>query len=446
MTCQIARPSAVCWKHGAIGALSAVILIAGNVSGQSKANGSVYGGFGIGERRSIYTSQAQGMGVIGVATFTPGYLNVANPGAFSDQVFTRFSGGLDFTSVQSTDASSQSSTSAGGSLGALQFGFPIMIRKLGFAASYGPYTNAGYRATTIGRLDEENDEPATLFNTNYEGDGGLQEANFGFGYKILPGLSIGVSGSALWGIIEDAVRTEYGNVSSFVVSSNQRVATRMSGFTGTFGFVARTSRLFGESDVLTLGGSFVLPANLSGARTQLINQGLTLSDTVGTAINAEAKVPLRVLAGFSYAPGSHWLVVADGYYEPWSKFESNLVFRGYRPGKPATYNDAFRIGIGAQYIPAGSDPFAGKLARTALRLGLFMDQAYAAPEENYSLVTYGVSAGLSIPTALPGTYLDLAGQVGTRGESQGLLVKDLLYKLSVTLNFGERWFLQRRLR
>ncbi len=446
MTRRIAKLLTTGWRWQAIVAILAFFLTAGNALGQSKANGSVYGGFGIGERRSVYSSQAQGMGVIGVGTFTPGYLNVVNPGAFSDQVFTRFSGGLDFTGVKSTDASSQSSTSAGGNIGALQFGFPIMMRKLGFVASYGTYTNAGYRATTIGRLDEENGEPATLFETNHEGDGGLQEASAGFGYKVLPGLSIGVSGTALWGIIEDAVRTEYGSVSNFVSSSNQRVTTRLSGFTSALGFVARAPRVLGESDVLTFGGSFVLPASLTGARTQLVNQGLTLSDTIGVAVDAEATVPLRVLAGFTYAPGAHWLIIADGSYEPWSNFESNLVFRGYQPDQPSTYNDAFRLGIGAQFIPAGSDPFAGKLSRTALRFGLFMDRAYAVPAENYSLVTYGVSGGLSIPTALPGTYLDLAGQIGTRGESQGLLVKDLLYRLSITLNFGERWFVRRRLR
>lgn len=446
MTDSAFMQSEAALRRLAVFAFLAAFLLPGDATSQSRSNGSVYGGFGIGERRSILTSQAQGMGVIGVGLFTPGYLNVANPGAFSDQVFTRFAAGLDFTGVQSTDALNQSSTSAGGNIGALQFGFPIMIRKLGFAASYGPYTNAGYRATTLGRLEEEGGEPGTVYETNYEGDGGIQEATIGFGYRIVPGFSIGVSGSALWGIIEDAVRTEYANLTNFVSSSSQRVTTRLSGFTGAVGFVARTPRLLGDSDVLTVGASFVFPTNLNGARTALVNQGLTLSDTVGTTINAEVSVPLRVLAGLTFAPGNHWLFVVDGSYEPWSTFESTIPFRGYDPDKPGTYNDAFRVAVGAQYIPAGSDPFAGKFARTAIRFGLFMDQAYAVPKENYSLVTYGFSAGLSFPTSIPATYVDLAGQIGTRGESQGVLVKDLLYKVSITLNFGERWFIQRRLR
>jgi hypothetical protein len=104
------------------------------------------------------------------------------------------------------------------------------------------------------------------------------------------------------------------------------------------------------------------------------------------------------------------------------------------------------LGLGVQFIPAGSDPFASKLARTALRFGLFTEQAYASPQDDYDLVTYGLAGGLSLPTAIPGTYLDISGQIGTRGESEGLLVKDLLYRISVTLNFGERWFIQRRLR
>ncbi|MFC2085619.1 hypothetical protein ACFLRO_00240 [Bacteroidota bacterium] len=429
-----------------IGGLGLLVLVSGEATSQSRASGSVYGGFGIGERRSIYSSQAQGMGVLGVGLFTPAYLNLSNPGAYSDQVFTRFAGGMDFTGVRSTDAASQSSTSASGNIGSIQFGFPIMTRKLGFAASYGPYTNAGYRATTFGVLESDGSEPGTLYETNFEGSGGIQEANFGFGYKFSRGFSIGVSGSALWGITGDAVRTEYGNVSDFVSSAKQRVSTRLNGFTGSAGFVLRSPRVFGSNDVLTFGGSFVLPTSLSGARTQFVNQGLTLSDTVGAAIDIEANIPMRIQAGITYTPNQKWLIAADGRYEPWSTFEGNRVFRGYDPNKPAVYNDAYRIGIGAQFIAAGNDPFAGKLARTALRFGFFTERAYAAPQTNYKLVTYGLSGGLSIPTALPGTYLDLAGQIGTRGESQGILVKDLLYKISVTLNFGERWFIQRRLR
>jgi len=47
---------------------------------------------------------------------------------------------------------------------------------------------------------------------------------------------------------------------------------------------------------------------------------------------------------------------------------------------------------------------------------------------------------------VPGTYLDITGQIGSRGKTSDVLVQDLLYKISITLNFGERWFLKRRLR
>jgi hypothetical protein len=413
---------------------------------QSKSDGSVYGGFGVGERRSIHTSQAMGMGVIGVGLFTPGYLNVANPAAYADQVFTRFSGGLDFTGVRSTDAGDQSSTSSGGNIGAVHFGFPLISRRLGVAASYGPYTNAGYRAATFGVLDAEDGEPGTIYESNYEGDGGLQEFTVGVGYSPVRAVSIGASMSALWGITEDAVRTAYSNVASFVGTSNQRVTTRLSGVTASVGLVVRAAGLLGDGDALTVGASAMIPTTLTGARTSLVNQGLTFTDTVGTAVDAEVSIPARFRAGITYTPSAHWLFVADGSFEPWSNFESNLRFRGYDPDGSRPFNDLFRVGAGAQFIAAGSDPFAGKLARTALRMGFFVSQAYAAPEPDYKLITYGVAAGLSIPTSIPTTYLDLAAEIGTRGESEGFLVKDLLYRISVTLNFGERWFIQRRLR
>jgi hypothetical protein len=84
--------------------------------------------------------------------------------------------------------------------------------------------------------------------------------------------------------------------------------------------------------------------------------------------------------------------------------------------------------------------------RVAYRLGGYYDQAYVAPSDDLSLRTIAVTGGLGLPTAFPGTHLDINFQVGTRGSAEDDFVRDLFVGFSATLNMGERWFRKRKLR
>mgnify|MGYP001800764315 FL=1 len=53
--------------------------------------------------------------------------------------------------------------------------------------------------------------------------------------------------------------------------------------------------------------------------------------------------------------------------------------------------------------------------------------------------------GLSLPALIPTASFDLNLEVGQRGDAEGLLVRDTFLKASATINFGERWFLRRRI-
>ena len=58
--------------------------------------------------------------------------------------------------------------------------------------------------------------------------------------------------------------------------------------------------------------------------------------------------------------------------------------------------------------------------------------------------TYAVTGGVSVPNRLTGSRIDLGFEVGTRGSTEGVLVRDTFVKGTFTLNFGERWFVRRR--
>ncbi|HEY5565014.1 MAG TPA: hypothetical protein VIL33_05440, partial [Rhodothermia bacterium] len=223
----------------------ALATVAPQASAQSRSDGSVYSRYGLGDRHNFHSSQANAMGVLGTGLHGPAYLNTANPAAYADQVFARFTAGIDFLGVRSKDVNDQTSISSGGHIGAVQLGFPLIARKLGFSASISPYTTSGYHAQLSGTLEAEGSEPPTDFEVNFEGDGGLQEAVVGFGYQVTDKVAVGVSASAIWGIVESGQRTEYARTTEYLLSTEQFTSTRMSGFSGSLGFTFASPGLIG---------------------------------------------------------------------------------------------------------------------------------------------------------------------------------------------------------
>jgi hypothetical protein len=106
-------------------------------------------------------------------------------------------------------------------------------------------------------------------------------------------------------------------------------------------------------------------------------------------------------------------------------------------------------------LPAGADRSRAYFARTAYRLGGYYDRTYFNATElaadgtslgvGEAITTLAVTGGLSLPAVFPTARFDLGFEVGTRGTTDRGLVRDLFIKGSATINFGERWFRERRL-
>ena len=157
-------------------------------------------------------------------------------------------------------------------------------------------------------------------------------------------------------------------------------------------------------------------------------------------------LPLSVRAGLAYRSGARWLASFEGLYEPWSGFESTLPFAGYDPassGAGDVLTDRVRFGGGVELTPAGRERRAGALRRTSYRLGGYAERGLSSPTGS-NVMTYAVTGGFSLPSRLTGARVDLGFEAGTRGSTEGVLVRDTFLKGTLTLNFGERWFVRRR--
>lgn len=432
----------------AITALAALLLLAATPSfGQSSSDGSLYSRFGIGELQSFSSAQGDALGQSGFALHSLNYLNISNPGTWADQVLTRASAGFTYQNIRISDAAEARSQLASGYLNGVQFGIPIVEQRLGVALAFVPYSRVSYSVINQGNLYPDAPTPDTIaYTINFTGSGGLQQAIGGIGYRFNRNISAGVSVTGIFGIIDNGRRTSFiPSGTAQYVSTDLSTSTRLQGVTATVGAYFSTRQVVGTDDFLGIGAAFTLPTGLSGQRVNTLGQTLD-RDTLGAVIGGDVDLPWRLGAGVSYQPGGRWTISAGGEFAPWTDFRSTLSFPGYEPGTSESLTDRWKLGGGVEFRPAGPDPLAPYLARVGYRIGASYDRSYIAPAEGEDLRTLAGTAGLSLPTMLSGTRLDVNLHVGTRGKTEGILVRDVFYRLSVGVNIGERWFQTPKLR
>ncbi|HEX9950129.1 MAG TPA: hypothetical protein VGB53_00030 [Rubricoccaceae bacterium] len=403
--------------------------------------GSVYSRYGLGERTDFGSSQSEMIGGAQTALRSVLYNGLVNPALWSDQQITTFSASVGIQGIRSTDASSDGASRAtAGDVAAVQLGIPLLPSRLGLTLAYRPYSRVNYRAAIPGVLMTEDD--TTAYALNQEGGGGLQRISGGLGLRIGQALQIGASADVLFGTVEYVQRTTF--EAGVFDEVRQARSTRLRGISGTLGAAATARALAREDDALTLGLAVTLPTRLSGSQTLTLGESLD-RDTLATETDGSATLPLLARGGLSYRSGARWLAAVDAVYEPWSRFESTLPVGGYNEAAGLDdLRDRLRVGGGVEIVPAGRNRNAGILSRTAYRLGAYGERGLYAPDGS-TVQTLALTGGLSVPNRISGAHIDLGFEVGTRGATEGALVRDVFARGSLTLNFGERWFIRRRI-
>ena len=413
------------------------------VHAQSSSDGSIYSRFGLGERWTFNSSQLQGMGGGGTGLQTFQNLNLSNPASWSSQVLTRVAVGMRYEGLEASDASNQTSRLSSGVLNGVQISFPLKPNKLGVGIGFLPYSRVSYRVENAGQLTPDPAlEDTSSYLLKYKGNGGLQRIVGGMGYKFNRNLSLGVNADFIFGIIEESQRTTFFN--SAFQESNLRNATRLSGITATIGALGWFPNILDAEDALSVGVSFTLPTTLTGTRVETLGEAES-ADTLGGELSGNTHLPMNLGVGVAYTRGSKWTILADARFEPWSRFDSDYTFPGFTPGHSSTFEDRVRLSAGFEFLPAGGNLLASYIKRVAYRFGFYYDTSYTRPVRDVTIRTYAVTGGLSLPTLVPGTRLDINLEVGTRGTTDNGLVRDMFYRVGATLNFGELWFSKRKL-
>ncbi|MGB0649525.1 MAG: OmpP1/FadL family transporter [Rhodothermales bacterium] len=413
------------------------ILTADLSFAQNSNDGSVYTRFGLGQRQTWLSAKGQAMGGGGLALSSSLYANPQNPASLSDQILTRFAGGLTYESITTEADGFDPGTLASGMLSGVHLTFPLRINKLGLGFSMSPYTRVSYRIQDLGAVapDPSSQETSALIK-EFNGNGGLYQLSSGVGYRLSPRLSAGASLNFIFGILEEA-RSTFFNDARFV-DRTVRESTRLRGASATLGARFIVPGL-PEGMGLVVASTFTLPTTLDGERSYALTTSVG-RDTLGTTTNGDISLPMGFSAGIAFQPERRWTVLADVTWEEWSSLESDFSLPGVPLTGTNTLSDRLRVSSGLEFWPGSGRPFASYRSMIAYRVGAYTDRAYASPLANETIRSVGITGGLSIPSLIPGTTIDLNVDVGQRGQTGNGLVKDRYLRFGLNINFGERWF------
>ncbi|MBN8587243.1 MAG: hypothetical protein J0L94_02860 [Rhodothermia bacterium] len=421
------------------------LLLGGQVLlAQVVSDGSVYSRYGLGERHHYNNSRSAAMGGAGTGYSDAIYVSANNPATLSYQVLTRFSGGYRYQANRFSDKAGNTSNLGVGSIEHFQFSFPIVDRKLGLGVTFLPYSRTGYRVQTKGELPKGDGYPdTTQYVTSYEGRGSLHQFEVGLGGKLGKLVSVGAGLRLYTGQIDHIQRTSFDDVVNFTERLST-TNTRLYGMGSNFGVHFEKTKLGKKKNQeIGLGATLSLPTSLKTRRTRILGEN-EIVDTLSVSSNFTTTLPRALTVGLAYRPNENVLIVADYLTEDWTGFKSGLAFGGYNPAVATgnQFQDRTRIGVGAEYVPAGRNFRDNYFMRAAYRIGVYTEGGYFKPisNQNYFLRTNALTAGVSLPTRKVGTTMDINVEVGMRGTTDYGLVRDLYFKMGLYLNFGEKWF------
>lgn len=404
-----------------------LILLVVSLQGITLATGgSTYTRLGLGEFNYSFSARRFGLGELGYALSDRDFLSYTNPASWNQIGLTRFETGI-MINASNQSSSSKSVFNSNSNYTGLMVGFPISRENgISFAAGIVPYTNVGYEV-----ISTEKDNLVDDYTTTYTGSGGIFKFFVGTSYRLPFGFSLGASFDYYNGKINNETSVAFNDTSAFRDATFLREFS-YHGIGATFGLISSDlSKLFGESDFkdFRIGLSFSPQISMSSDSTNTFTS--LIGDYEFNSGVLKSKLPYRLGIGASFKLTDNYLFVLDYMTQPMSKFSW---------GNQATspMQDINKYSFGVEYRP--SYDAVGFWKQISLRGGVGYEQTpYIF--NGTSINQLSVYAGFSMPIGYENT-LDFGFQYGRRGTTDNNLIQENIYKVFISLSFGELWFIQ----
>lgn len=401
-----------------------VLIAAITASGQTTSPYSMYGYGLLGDNA---TSAQRQMGGTGYAMRSGRQINAMNPASYAaaDSMTFLFDIGTDLSLYWRSDDTGRD-RDWGGGLDYITMQFPV-CSNVGVSLGILPYSSVGYAFGS---------EVKNGYTT-HQGLGGINQLYLGAGYEPFKNFSVGFNMSYLFGNLVNDVYATAVDGSSAVFEQIMEIKDFH------FRFGAQYTAQLTRRNSVTLGLSYEPGKTLLG-ETYVLKYKQNSTEAPDTVAPGVVNLKNRFSLVSSYGIGLAWdwnrqaHVEVDFTYQPWSKvkYASLENFTGSK------FDDRWRVGIGASYIP---NPRGGFLKRMTYRVGGFFNRDYIMVRDNH-VRDYGISCGFGIPTPSAKTLVNLGFEYHKRCATPQPLLKEQYFNITLGVNFNQVWFYRNKLR
>ncbi len=385
---------------------------------------------GIGEISPVSVAQNSAKGDAGVSLADVWHINVQNPAALVANTLTTFQMGVigDFRTIANETSSERNQS---GSLRYLAMSFPIVRGSYTTSIGLLPYSSVNYNIVQQQVVGGS----SAVATFNYVGEGGLSQAYWAHGIKILPGLAFGVKGSYIFGAVDNEIITSLSNENTFRTALIE--STSYSDFNFSAGLYFRHK--VKDETFLNFGLTHDLSANLTGERFARLERRdfgsrVTPVDTVINAQQSQFSLPTSFAVGLTLEKTNKYAISAEASIQQWdenSGFENDNT----------SFTQAIRLALGGQLTPDPAD-VSSYLKRVTYRAG-FSYELSPYLVNGQEITDFGINFGWSLPVSRASTF-DMAFKIGQRGTLENDLIRERYFKFTIGATVNDRWFVRRK--
>ena len=439
-----------------------LIVACGLQMSASAQENSPYSRYGIGDLTPNHNVFTKGMAGISAAVSENRSINFTNPASLSEIYNTILDVGteIDYRTLKSSSPAKKF-TSANTYVSYLQMAFPLSTKKMmkknmfwGMSFGLKPVSKINYKIEKFGRLTTTSSNDSTY--TLYEGTGGINQANFGTGFKYKK-LSIGINAGYMFGTKDYSSKLAIINDSLYHYQSNSAYNINFGGLFINAGVQYDIPLKMDPKDPNTVVKN--LKIGLYGNTQQKIranrdqinetivydgNGNVYRVDSVYDVKGEKGNIVYPAMVGFGFTYSDfNWLFGADFEYGNWANYRSY--------GAADQVGNNWTIRAGAQYFPVKRNSNEKKyFSFVKYRAGIYYGTDYVLTTGGKSRPEYGVTLGTGMPltslkqrTSNERGYvaLNTALEFGSRGNKQTNLRENVVrFSLGVSLNAN--WFVK----
>ncbi len=405
---------------------------------------SPYSFYGIGSLKFKGTVENRSMGGLSIYTDSI-HVNLRNPASYagdnlaiwgneSRPVKFTVGGGYSSTNLKSSTSSDNASASTFDYLA-----INIPLGRFGFGFGLLPYTSVGYRLEELNANEE--------IENRFEGEGGINKAFLGFGYRLAKGLTMGIDFQYNFGNIQNSIDSfQYSDGVPLQNYTQENNRSDLSGLNMNIGISYKT--MLNKKLEIVSALTYSPESNLTSKNERSLTTISTLNPALNNTIDVDLKtfglfetdlvLPSKVAFGAGIGEPRKWFVGAETTILNTSEFSNELFSNN------SSYKDAYSFSLGGFYIPQYNS-FSKYWKRIVYRAG-FRTEETGLNINNESIKEFGISFGVGIPVgdARLLSNANLGFEIGQRGTTNSNLIQENFINFQLSLSLNDRWFQKRK--